>query len=202
VTDHLHGASLYSRIFSDYRRVILPLAIAFGVNVVVYAAGVYPMAQRVANVEQRNAAAEQALAVSRREHDAARGALTGKERATVELATFYKDVLPADIAGARKLTYLRLAQLVREAGLRFRTSAFEPETGDRDSRLQRLRIQLQVQGTWEDIRTLIYQLDTAPEFVVIDNIVLSSGQAEGGALDLGLELSTYYQVGKGDREIP
>ena len=196
MSEQLHGASLYRRLLSDHRRVILPLAIAFGVNVLVYAFGVYPLSQRVANVEQRNQAAEQALALARREHDAARGALVGKERATVELATFYKEVLPPDLAGARRLTYLRLSQLVREAGLQFKTSQYEQNTADRESTLERLRIQLQVQGTWENIRTLIYQLDTAPEFVVIDNIVLSEGRAEGGVLELAMELSTYYRVGQ------
>jgi Tfp pilus assembly protein PilO len=192
MSDQLQGASLWRRLLADHRRVILPLAIAFVVNVLVYALLVYPLAQRVANVEERNRSAEQALAQARRQHDAASGALSGKERATVELATFYKDVLPADLAGARRLTYLRLAQLVREAGLEFKTSAYEP-VDERDSTLQRLRIRLQVQGSWDDIRTLIYQLDTAPEFVVIDNIVVSEGQEEGSALDLGLELSTYYR---------
>ena len=196
MSEQLHGASLYRRLLSDHRRVILPLAIAFGVNVLVYAFGVYPLSQRVANVEQRNQAAEQALALARREHDAARGALVGKERATVELATFYKEVLPPDLAGARRLTYLRLSQLVREAGLQFKTSQYEQNTADRESTLERLRIQLQVQGSWENIRTLIYQLDTAPEFVVIDNIVLSEGRAEGGVLELAMELSTYYRVGQ------
>jgi Tfp pilus assembly protein PilO len=202
VTAQVQGGSIPSRVLADYRRVILPLAVVFVLNVLVFAAGVYPLRQRVANVEQRNQAAEQALTVARREHDAAKGALTGKERATVELATFYKDVLPPNIAGARRLTYLRLAQMVREAGLQFKTSAFQPEEAERDSTLQRLRIQLQVQGGWEDIRTLIYQLDTAPEFVVIDNIVLTEGRNEGSDLDLSLELSTYYQVAQSDRAIP
>jgi Tfp pilus assembly protein PilO len=194
MSDQVHGTSLYRRLAAEHRRVILPLVIAFALNVLVYALGVYPLSQRVANVEQRNQAAEQALALARREHDAARGALTGKERATVELATFYKEVLPPDLAGARRLTYLRLSQLVREAGLQFKTSQYEQDSGERESTLQRLRIQLQVQGSWDDIRTLIYQLDTAPEFVVIDNIVLSEGRAEGGALELAMELSTYYRV--------
>lgn len=202
MTDQLHGGPLYSRVLADYRRIILPLAIAFVVNLLVYIVGVYPLRQRVENVEQRNRSSEQALAVARREYDAARGALTGKERATVELATFYKDVLPADLAGARRLTYLRLSQLVREAGLEFKTSEYQPERVDRESTLQRLKIKLDVQGSWEDIRTLIYQLDTAPEFVVIDNIVLNEGRTEGGALELSLELSTYYQVGNSDRESP
>jgi Tfp pilus assembly protein PilO len=194
MSEQLQGGPLYRRLLSEHRRVILPLAVAFGVNVLVYAFGVYPLSQRVANVEQRNQSAEQALALARREHDAASGALTGKERATVELATFYKEVLPPDLAGARRLTYLRLSQLVREAGLQFKTSQFNQDTGDRESTLERLRIQLQVEGSWENIRTLIYQLDTAPEFVVIDNIVLSEQRAEGGALELAMELSTYYRV--------
>ena len=194
--DQLHGAPLSRRLLSEHRRIILPLAIAFGLNVLVYAFGVYPLSQRVANVEQRNQSAEQALTLARREHDAARGALVGKERATVELATFYKEVLPPNLAGARRLTYLRLSQLVREAGLQFKTSQYEQNTAERQSTLERLRIQLQVQGSWENIRTLIYQLDTAPEFVVIDNIVLSEGRADGGALELAMELSTYYRVGE------
>jgi Tfp pilus assembly protein PilO len=194
MSDQLQGGPLYRRLLSEHRRVIIPLVVLFGVNILVYALGVYPLSQRVANVEQRNQAADQALAQARREHDAARGALEGKERATVELATFYKDVLPPDLAGARRLTYLRLSQLVRESGLQFKTSQFNQDTANKESTLQRLRIKLLVQGSWEDIRTLIYQLDTAPEFVVIDNIVLSEGRAEGGSLELDMELSTYYRV--------
>ena len=69
--------------------------------------------QRVANIEQRNQAAALALAQARTEHAQATGTLTGKARASAELATFYRDVLPQDLAGARRLTYLRLARLAR-----------------------------------------------------------------------------------------
>jgi Tfp pilus assembly protein PilO len=193
VSEQLQGASLYRRLLQDHRRIIIPLAVALALNVLAYAFLVYPLAQRVANVEQRNQSAEQELALARREYDNARGALTGKERATVELATFYKDILPSDLTGARRLTYLRLAQLVREAGLAFKTSVYEPQE-ERDSTLRRLRIALNVQGNWENIRTLIYQLDTAPEFVVIDNIVVAEATGEDRALDLGLQLSTYYRA--------
>jgi Tfp pilus assembly protein PilO len=195
VSEPLHGTSLSRRLLHEHRRVITPLAIAFVLNVLVYAFYVYPLSQQVANVEQRNQAAELALQQARREHDAARGALTGKERATVELATFYKDVLPADLPGARRLTYLRLTQLVREAGLQFHTSTFDPIEEDKGT-LQRLRINLAVEGSYEDIRALIYQLDTAPEFVVIDNITLSEAGRDGGGLELNMELSTYYRANR------
>jgi Tfp pilus assembly protein PilO len=192
VSDQLHGPTLYRRLIAEHRSLILPLAIVFLVNVLAYAFLVYPLAQRVANVEQRNQNAERELAQARREFDNASGALTGKERASVELATFYKDILPANLTGARRLTYLRLNQMVREAGLQFKASDFEPEQ-PRDSTLRRLQIRLEVQGSWDDIRTLIYQLDTAPEFVVIDNIVVNEGTTDN-ALQLTLDLSTYYRV--------
>jgi len=193
VSNQLHGTSLYRRLVAEHRRVIIPLIAAFVINVLLYAFAVYPLAQRVANIEERDRAAEQALAQAKREHDSARGALVGKERATVELATFYKDVLPSDFAGARRLTYLRLAQLVREAGLKYENSTYDPVT-DRNSSLVRLRIDLDVSGSYEDIRALIYQLDTAPEFVVIDNIALTEGNTEAADLKLTLQLSTYYRV--------
>ena len=193
MTDQLHGMSLMRRLFNEHRRIIVPLGAAFIVNVLVYAFAVYPLSERVANIEQRDRSAEQALAMARREHDAARGALTGKERASVELATFYKDVLPADYAGARRLTYLRLAQLVREAGLQYKTSDYEV-VDERESTLQRLRIQLAVQGRYDNVRALLYQLDTAPEFVVIDNIMLSEDVSQTGGLNLRLDLSTYFRA--------
>ena len=190
--DQLHGAALTRRVLAEHRRIILPLAIVFVVNVAVYAAGVYPLAQRVANVEQRDRAAEQALAQAQREHGAARGALTGKERASVELATFYKDVLPPNLAGARSLTYLRLNQLAREAGMKPPMLTFDLKP-ERDSTLDRLEITLTVEGGYNEIRSFIYELDTAPEFVVIDEVVLSNQALDERMHQLAMRLSTFYR---------
>jgi Tfp pilus assembly protein PilO len=191
MSDAVHGPSLMRRVVAEHRRIILPLVALFVANVVVYAAGVYPLAQRVANIEQRDRAAEQALAQAKREHDAARGALTGKERASVELGTFYKDVLPADVPGARRLTYLRLNQLARESGLKLTNWDVDPKP-ERDSTLERLEISLTLEGGYDAIRAFIYQLDTAPEFVVIDDVSLSDQSADRGAHQLAMRLSTFY----------
>jgi Tfp pilus assembly protein PilO len=191
VSDSTHGLPLLRRIAGEHRRVLIPLSIALLVNAVVYGVVVYPLAQRVANVEQRDQAAEQALAAARREHAQAAGALTGKARASAELATFYSDVLPQGLTGARRLTYLRLAQLARESDLEFQSSRFTP-TDPRDSTLRQLNIEMVLSGNWPDIRTFIYQLETAPEFVVIDNVELAEG-ADGGSLVVTLALSTYYR---------
>jgi Tfp pilus assembly protein PilO len=193
VTDQLHGTALMRRVMAEHRRVIVPIAVILAVNVLVFAVGVYPLEQRVANIQQRDQAAEMAHAQARREYDAARGALTGKERASVELATFYKDVLPADLPGARRLTYLRLAQLAREAGLRYKTSTFDRDQ-ERGSTLQRYFGSIKLEGSYDNVRAFLYQLDTAPEFVVIDDVSLSQDTGERGALELSMQLSTYFRL--------
>jgi Tfp pilus assembly protein PilO len=198
VADDLQVETLTQRVLREHRRVVLPLAIALGVNIVVYAVAVYPLSQRVANIEQRDRTAEEQLLAARRDHAQATGTLTGKDRASAELATFYKDVLPQDLAGARRLTQLRLAQLARQSSLKFVRATFEPVNEGKRT-LTQLRIEMVLAGTYSDVRAFIHQLETSPEFVVVDNIELGQG-AEGGPLSVTLHLSTYYRDSARDGE--
>jgi len=190
--DSTHGIPLLRRAGAEHRRLLVTLGVAFAANVLVYALLVYPLSQRVANVEQRDQAAEQALGQARTDHEQASGTLTGKARASAELATFYRDVLPQDLAGARRLTYLRLARLARESSLQYERASYEPSV-ETDSTLTRLQIQMVLSGTYADMRDFIYQLETAPEFVVIDNVQLAEGNDGNGSLVVTLDLSTYYR---------
>ena len=61
------------------------------------------------------------------------------------------------------------------------------------STLTRLQIRMVLTGTYPDMRTFIYQLETAPEFVVIDNVQLAQGADGGESLVVTLDLSTYYR---------
>ena len=185
------GGALFQRVMREHRRIVLPLAIALGVNVIVYGAVVYPLSQRVANIEQRDRTAEAQLLAAQRDHAQATGTLTGKDRAAAELATFYKDVLPSNLAGARRLTHLRLAQLARESNLKFLNATFEP-LEPRGRTLTQLKIQMALAGSYGDMRAFIHELESSPEFVVIDNIELGQG-ADGGPLGVTLHLSTYYR---------
>lgn len=190
--DATHGLPLLRRAAAEHRRLLVVLAVAGAANVLVYALLVYPLSQRVANIEQRNQAADLALAQARTEQAQASGALTGKARASAELATFYKDVLPQNLAGARRLTYLRLARLARDSNLQYERASYDPgvESG---STLTRLRIQMVLSGTYADMRDFMYQLETAPEFVVIDNVQLAEGGDGAGSLVVTLDLSTYFR---------
>jgi hypothetical protein len=192
MNDSTHGIPLLRRAAAEHRRLLVLLALVGAANVLIYALLVYPLSQRVANVEQRDQAAEQALALARTEHARASGTLTGKARATAELATFYGDVLPPDLAGARRLTYLRLALLARDTALQYRRASYDPVT-EPGSTLTRLQIEMVLSGTYADMRDFMYQLEAAPEFVVIDNVQLEDGNDGDGSLVVTLDLSTYYQ---------
>ena len=185
--------SLLRRILREHRRVMLLVSVAAGVNVAAYALVVYPLAERVTNIEERNQAAERLLAAARVDHAQASGTLGGKARATEELAMFYTTILPPDLPGARRLTHLRLPQLARRANLRYDRASSKPEQ-DRDSSLTRLRVEVYLSGSYSAIRAFIYQLETDPQFVVIDNIELAERDADDtGTLQVKLQLSTYFR---------
>lgn len=193
MSDRAHTGALIRRIADERRKTLVPLLVTFVLNVLAYAFLVYPLSQRVANVEQRNATAEQALAAARQDFARASGTLTGKARAGTELDTFYRSVLPADLAGARRLTHLRLAQLARQSNLRYGHASAEP-VEERQSTLTRLQIKLELAGSYSDMRAFIHALETAPEFVVVDNVELAEDTENDNRLSVNLELSMYYRT--------
>ncbi len=50
-----------------------------------------------------------------------------------------------------------------------------------------------LQGEYENLRQFIYELESAPEFVIIDDVTLTEG-AENEPLTLRLDLSTYFSL--------
>ena len=188
------GSPLLRRILREHRRAVIPLAVVLVVNLAAYAIVVYPLSQRVANIESREQAAARELAAAQREHRQASGTLTGKDRAAQELQRFYGEVLPRNLPAARELTFVRLPQLAGQFDVLFaRRSTAQPAT-ERDSNLVQLRTQVELSGRYNDVRSFIHELESWREFVVIDNIRLSEEQDEGGLLQLQLELSTYYKA--------
>jgi len=187
------NSALTQRIFAEYRRVIVALIVALVANVLVYALLVYPLSQRVANVAQRNLTAAASLASARRDYAIASGTVNGKSRASRELSTFYTEVLPTDLPGARRLTHLRLAQLARQSGLRLQDATYTPEERRRDSSLDRLQIRMDLTGSYPAFRTFLHQLEASPDFVVIDNLGLSEETERQSQLTVRLDMSTYYR---------
>jgi Tfp pilus assembly protein PilO len=182
-----------ARIVAERRRLVIALAAAFAVNVLVHAIVIYPRTSTAGALEARAQAA--ALARSRASADlaAADAMRTGQERAAQQLARFYDTVLPQGQDGARRITYRRLAALADESNLDYdrRTITIARK---RESQLEQMDVTMSLQGDYRDVRRFIHRLETAPEFVVIEDITLAQSE-RNAPLTLTVKLSTYYKAG-------
>jgi len=185
--------TLARRIFVEKRALIIPVAVGVLLNIAAYLFVVRPLAIKSAGVADRAIAARQALTVAERDLAAARALVTGTSRADEELATFYEQVLPPDQNSARRLTYLSIYHLARKMNVKFLDRKTEVEPPKRDARVGRWKIRTELQGDYENLRQFIYALESAPEFVIIDDVTLSQNDATK-PLTLTIELSSYYRV--------
>jgi hypothetical protein len=183
----------WSRVVADQRRWLLPVGAVLAINLVVLFAVVLPMRRSVETGTEQANASVQALNAAIAELKDAEATRDGQVDASKDLDRFYGEVLPADFAAARRLTQLKLAQMARAHEVRYQRGAATPESL-RDSTLERLRTDISLEGDWNDIRQLIYEIETGPDFMVIDNVSLSEGESATAPLSLTLEVSTYYQV--------
>lgn len=186
--------SVIQRVIAEHRRVVYALIAGVVINFLVFAFFVYPLQRDVANVEQRTRAAEEALAAAQADYARANGTLTGKDRALKELDTFYGSVLAQDLTGARRLTFARLAQLAAKSRLDFERRKYEPVV-ERGSNLTRLKVTMDLAGSYADIRDFIHEIESSPEFVVIDDVgLMEEGVQNGDSVRLTLQLSTYFRT--------
>lgn len=183
----------WSRVIADHRRWLLPVGAVLVINVAVLFALVLPLRRSVATGTEQANASIQALEAAIADLKHAEATRDGQADASKDLDRFYVEVLPANFAMARRLTQLKLAQMARAHDVQYQRGGATPETL-RDSTLERLRVQCSLEGTWDDIRQLIYEIETGPDFIVIDNVELSEGESATAPLTLNLEISTYYRV--------
>jgi Tfp pilus assembly protein PilO len=187
-------SDLLQRILTERRGIVVPLALVALVNVGFYALAVYPLSLKVAASERRATAARTEFAASTRENKNVRSTLAITEQADKDLHRFYEDLLPTDLAGARRQTYEHLATLAREHNLVIARRTYRVDEGYK-GRLERLNIAMELTGDYADMRDFIYDLETSPEFVSIEDVALGEGTQQDEALTLSLGLSTYYRGG-------
>jgi hypothetical protein len=185
--------SLWKRILNEKRGLIISLALGVVANVAAYALVVRPLGIKSAGAADRAVAAAKALRAAENEEAAARALMAGKARADEELATFYEKVLPADLPTARQLTFATLPALARRANVKFVERRTEADPITRTSKFGRLKVHAVFQGEYQDLRQFIYQLEGAPEFVIIDAVTLSQPDS-AKPLQLLLDLSTYFRL--------
>jgi Tfp pilus assembly protein PilO len=182
------------RALTEKRGLILPIAIALLVNVALYAIVVYPLSKKVAGGEQEADAAAAALNAAKRDHAAARATVAGKAQADEELHKFYGEVLPPDMSAARQITFLRIQQLAEKCNLRLERQTSDPKA-QRDSELMKFTYRASLSGEYRNIRRFIHELETAPEFLVLENVELSQSEVANRGLNVNVEIATYYRAG-------
>ena len=185
--------TFFKRILVEKRVWLIPLALGIVANIAVYLLVVYPLAVKSAGAEDRAAAATQALQAAERDLAGARNLVAGKTRAEQELSTFYDKVLPTDLPSARRLTYATLPAVARKSNVKFVDRRSDVEPIKKDSQLGIFRIDTRWQGDYESLRRFIYELESAPAFVIIDNVALAQSDP-AKPLELALKLSTYYRL--------
>jgi Tfp pilus assembly protein PilO len=181
------------RVLVEKRTLIVPVAIALLVNVALYAIVVYPLSKKVAGDQLEAEAAAAALNAARRDFAAARATVAGKEQADEELRKFYSEVLPPDISGARRITFLRIEQLAQQCSLRVERVTSDPKP-QRDSELVRFTYSASLSGEYRNIRRFIHELETAPEFLVLENVNLRQSDVENRGLNVEFQIATYYRA--------
>lgn len=186
--------SLWRRVLSERRGLVVPLLTALAVNLALLGLVVFPLQASVAGDEERAGAVKLALADAERSERLANETRVSKQRADEELKKFYSEVLPASHAGARDLLFQQIRTIGRETGLNFASSSYEPEAVE-DSQLMRFRVDISLSGDYASIRKFLYDMETAQEFFIIESVKLgqsSRQEGSGDALEVVLQVATYY----------
>jgi len=187
--------SIWHRALNDKRRMIVPLVVGVIANVVLFAVGVYPLSYRVASTESEERTARDELVKARQDYNNAKATVTGNQQADVALQKFYKDVLPPDQSVARRLTFTRLTELARQANVKLDHGTNEV-AHEKGSSLAKLTTRYTLMGDYRDVRRFIYSIEIAPEFIVLENIGLTSSEQQTvRGVAMNLEISTYFRSG-------
>ena len=186
--------TLFQRILREKRPVIVALALAIAANIAVYALAVHPLAVKSANAEERAALAARDRQAAEKDAAAARDLITGKSRADRELATFYGEVLPGDESEARRKTYTPVVAIAMKAHVKYLGRNEDVDLKQvKKTGLGRYHARIQFQCDYESFRTFIYDLESAPEFIIIDDVSLAQTDP-AKPLELRLEMSTYFRA--------
>jgi Tfp pilus assembly protein PilO len=182
------------RVLTEKRRLILPIVIALIVNIALFAIVLYPLSKKVDGGVQQAQAASTTRTAAQRDYDAARATVKGKGQADQELQKFYSDVLPPDLSAARRATFLRIEQLAQKCNLRLERETSDPKPL-RESELVKFTYRASLSGDYRNIRRFIHELETAPEFLVLENVELTQSEIENRGLNVSVDIATYYRAG-------
>ena len=85
------------------------------------------------------------------------------------MPTFYQKVLPPSLDAARRVTYAKIPALARKAKRQVRGSVAQginqQQQRQKNPGWGRLQTRIVLEGDYESLRQLLYELETTPEFL-------------------------------------
>src|SRR5204862_3238313 len=110
---------------------------------------------------------------------------------------FYGQILPTSLngpSGAVSLASFWLQHVAAESGMQFKTASGFTQDQVKGSPLIRYSGQVVVTGDYPNFRKFLYIAETSQEFLIIESVNVSQpALAQGGALEITLDVSTYFR---------
>lgn len=185
--------ALLRRVLVEKRALVAPIGVALVLNLLAFFIVVRPLQLKSEGAADRAIAATNAARVAEEDLARARALVSGKALADEELSAFYQKMLPLDLTAARRMTYASLPALARKTNVRYEARTTSVADRDPDTHLGRMAIRMVLQGAYRDIRQFIFQLESAPDFVILDSLTLAESTANEPQT-LTINLSTYYRL--------
>ncbi len=187
--------TLFRRVLAEKRGLIYPLIGAvLAERGALRRRGLSAVAQGRQRRARRAGRGARARNAAQTEYDAARATVSGKASADAELKKFYSAVLPPDQSAARRILYGKIDKLAATANVKPGTGDID-ESQERDSQLGKLTATVVLTGEYRNIRRFIHDLETAPEFLIIENVALSQGSERDRGLTVVVKVATYFRIG-------
>jgi Tfp pilus assembly protein PilO len=87
-----------------------------------------------------------------------------------------------------------LTEMARRANLTPGRAGMSPSQ-TRESALGKLTVTQTLTGPYRSLRQFIYDLETSPEFLILEHVALSQGSEGSGALVMNVRVATYFRAG-------
>jgi hypothetical protein len=93
---------------------------------------------------------------------------------------------------------MELADLAKDSGIKMNQAQFNREEIEGSEDLVMLTWQVQFEGTYANLTKLVNMVDKSPRFLIIENMVASAPQQQGGqALTVTLKIDTFLKNAAG-----
>jgi hypothetical protein len=92
------------------------------------------------------------------------------------------------------MTYVPVVAIAAKNNVKFLSRNARPDLKDvKKTGLARLQTRIVFQCDYASFRNFMYELESAPEFMIVDEVTLSQSES-GKPLALTIEMSTYYRA--------